>query len=317
MSAAPVVSVVTPVYNGAEYLEECIFSVVRQTYSDWEYVIMDNMSTDGSAEIAERYAAQDHRIRVIRANEFLDANANHNRSLRAMHPHSRYMKMVHADDWLYPECLEQMVRLAEQHPSVGVVSSYRLVGNHVEHESPRPYSQPVMPGPELVRWEMFGPRGSAWATGSNTSVLVRADFVGRTRDFYDCTVWNADTDAAYRVLMESDFGFVHQVLTFTRRHTGAQMALDYRVWSFIARDVRFVLRYGPRLMPATEYRAQRRKWLRLYGIWLAKQAVKPARHKQKEFHEFHRREIDYMLIEARDDRPARVALAACRRLLRD
>ena len=51
----PLVSVVTPVYNGAEYLVECIESVVNQTYANWEYVIVDNCSTDDTLAIARRY----------------------------------------------------------------------------------------------------------------------------------------------------------------------------------------------------------------------------------------------------------------------
>ena len=65
----PFVSVVTPFYNTAEYLAECIESVLRQDHANFEYLLADNCSTDGSLEIAERYAAQDARIRVIHGRE--------------------------------------------------------------------------------------------------------------------------------------------------------------------------------------------------------------------------------------------------------
>ena len=61
----PLVSVVTPVYNGAAHLAECIESVQRQTYQNWDYTIVDNCSTDESAIIARRYAAKDQRIRIV------------------------------------------------------------------------------------------------------------------------------------------------------------------------------------------------------------------------------------------------------------
>jgi glycosyltransferase involved in cell wall biosynthesis len=315
MNLEPLVSVVTPVYNGQRYLAECAESVLRQTYSRWEYLIADNASTDQTSTIADEFAARDARIRVIHETEFVDVLASHNRAVRTIHPSTRYLKIVHADDWLYPECLERMVQVAEKHPAVGVVSSFRLVGNHVEHESPMPYSQSTMRGRDVVRWELFGPKGSTWVTGSDSSLMFRAHFVRRANNFYDPTVWHCDTDTAYRVLMESDFGFVHQALTFTRRHPGALTPFSYRVWSFITRDGRLLMRYGPRLLSAREYRTRIRRWLVKYAAWLVRQSLKPSRRKQEEFHEFHRREIKYMIAESADDAEVRLVLSLCARLL--
>src|SRR5258708_3929396 len=58
-SSPPRVSIVTAVYSGAEYLTECIESVLAQTYQNWDYTIIDNCSTDNSLEIAEQYLARD------------------------------------------------------------------------------------------------------------------------------------------------------------------------------------------------------------------------------------------------------------------
>ena len=61
--AEPFVSVVTPVYNGSPYFDECIRSVLDQTYDNWEYVVVDNCSTDGTLDLAHEYARQDRRVR--------------------------------------------------------------------------------------------------------------------------------------------------------------------------------------------------------------------------------------------------------------
>jgi glycosyltransferase involved in cell wall biosynthesis len=307
MKSAPVVSIVSPVYNGALYLDECIQSVLGQTYADWEYVLVDNCSTDGSADIAERYAAQDRRIRVERPGTFVPALDSHNRAMRAAHPDSKFCKVLHADDWLYPRCLEDMVHVAESAPDVGVVSSFRLLGDRVNQVSPLPYARSVMRGRDLVRWELFGTRGAAWATGSPTTLLLRTDLVLKSSEFYDRTVWHSDTDAAYRVLMESDFGFVHQVLTFTRRHATNLMSFSERVWSFMPRDGRLFIRYGPQVLTRHQYESRLRQWLFDYGYWLAKQSLKPS-GRQFEFRDFHRREIAFMLAEPNLDTTSRLVL---------
>jgi len=67
----PLVSVVTPVYNGADYIAECIESVLKQTYENWEYVIVDNRSTDDTLEIARGYEAREPRIRIVTPNVFV------------------------------------------------------------------------------------------------------------------------------------------------------------------------------------------------------------------------------------------------------
>ena len=108
----PLVSIVTPVYNDAHYLSECIESILAQTYPQWEYTILNNCSTDGSAEIARRYAARDARIRVYDNASCLPAVANHNAAIRRISSESKYCKIVFSDDWIFPECLDRMVSLS-------------------------------------------------------------------------------------------------------------------------------------------------------------------------------------------------------------
>ena len=113
--AEPLVSVVTPVYNGEEYLDECIASVVAQSYGNWRYTIVNNCSTDRSAEIAESWAARDPRVCVVHNEGFLGQVENLNRAMALTDPESRWTKMVLADDWIFPACLERMVEVGEAH----------------------------------------------------------------------------------------------------------------------------------------------------------------------------------------------------------
>ena len=65
------VSIVIPVYNAENYIENCIRSILRQTYEEWELVLIDNGSTDGSLEICQKFAKEDERIFVFGWPKFL------------------------------------------------------------------------------------------------------------------------------------------------------------------------------------------------------------------------------------------------------
>src|ERR1700722_5993669 len=97
----PLVSVVTPVYNGERYLDECIQSVVNQTYRNFEYLIVDNCSSDGTLNVARHYETIDERVRVYDYHEFVDVIESHNRAFRLISPDSRYFKVLFADDVLF------------------------------------------------------------------------------------------------------------------------------------------------------------------------------------------------------------------------
>ena len=86
---------------------------------------------------------------------FLDQLASSNRSLRAISPDSKYTKVLHADDWLFPECLERMVGVAERDPNVGIVGSYRLEETRVTLDGIPP-SVSIIPGRELGRSTLIG-----------------------------------------------------------------------------------------------------------------------------------------------------------------
>ena len=211
----PRVSFVTPFFNTEKYLEECIESVLRQSYQNWDYVLVNNRSTDGSVKIAEKYANQfPERIRVEHNSEFLSQVQNYNHALRFISSGSRYCKVVQADDWLFPDCVKSMVAVAEAHPTVGIVAAYELEGDEVRLDG-LPYPSTAVSGREICR--LYFLEGK-YLFGTPTSLLLRSDLV-RSRDpFYEERLAPfEDGHACFDLLKAWDFGFVHQVLTFSRR----------------------------------------------------------------------------------------------------
>jgi glycosyltransferase involved in cell wall biosynthesis len=143
-NSVPRVSIGLPVFNGEKFLEEAIDSILAQTYEDFELVISDNASTDGTEEIYRACADQDPRIRYVRNETNLGAAKNYNQVVALAR--GEYFKWAAADDLVAPQLLERCVDVLDRDPSV--VSCYarqKTIDEHGtvlrEHE-PKDYSSP-------------------------------------------------------------------------------------------------------------------------------------------------------------------------------
>ena len=309
----PLVSIVTPVYNGATYLSECIESVLAQTYTNWEYVIANNCSTDSTLAIAQRYAEMDRRIRVCDFREFVDVIQSHNRAVRLISSQSKYCKVVSADDWLFPECLEKLIDVAERHPSVGLVGSYQLSGAGSEWRRWRvkwseiPYPSTVLSSAEICRSQFID---GMYVFGTPTSLLYRADLVRKRENFYPNETAEGDTSACYQVLQETDFGFVHQVLSYERIHS-RQMSEESRTLNaYTPSLLGDLIKYGPTWLSETEMQERKEAILNNYYDFLAARFLNDA---DSAFWKYHRKRLadcDQTLS------TPRLVRAVCARLLR-
>jgi glycosyltransferase involved in cell wall biosynthesis len=126
-AATPLVSVCIPLYNSGLYIREAIESVLAQTLTDWELVITDDSSTDGSAEIVASYS--DPRIRYLLNPERLGAEGNWNRCVKE--GRGFYRKLLCHDDRLHPDCLARQVAVFKQsgNESVSLVAAARRIVN--------------------------------------------------------------------------------------------------------------------------------------------------------------------------------------------
>lgn len=281
IAAAPLVSVLTPVYNGAEYLAECIESVLAQTYPNWTYTIVDNCSTDDSLEIAQKYAARDQRIRVLTSDRVLSTIESHNYVMRQVSPESKYCKIVFGADWIYPTCIEEMVRVAEQHPSVGLVGGYTMDGRAVLWHGPL-HSLNPLPGREVCRSMLLG---GPYILGSMTSLLVRSDLVRKQAKVFDEQNPHREIAACFEVLRESDYGYVHQVLSFSRPRERSADVFARTFHTCILGSVVVFLKYGPVFLNGTEYQ---RRWKELRWEYHRILAMSWLRRRPKEFWKLHK-----------------------------
>jgi len=281
-SDPPLVSVVTPVHNGEKYLDECIRSVRSQTYQKWEYIVLNNCSTDGSLDIANQHAAQDARIRVINTPELLPIIKNHNHALRQISPESKYCKIVHADDALFDTCLALMVAAAETHATAGIIGAYSLWGRKVVSDG-LPHYTTFLTGKELCRLTLLNEVYCFW---SPSSLMIRSDLIKRSNHFYNEAHLHGDDEACYEVLKETDFAFVHQVLTFVRTHdesATSKMTASYN--KIILSNLDLFMRYGPVYLNPEEYKKQLKVKLNQYYDFLAGSLLKL---REKAFWDYHR-----------------------------
>jgi len=143
MGAAPLVSIGLPVYNGVDYLREAIESLLAQSFSDFELVISDNASSDGTEALCREFAARDPRIRYERLPENIGGVANHNRV--AARATGRYFMWAASDDVWRPGYVQRCVELLERDP--GVVVAFAV--NTLIDETGHPVRE-VPKGPSLA-----------------------------------------------------------------------------------------------------------------------------------------------------------------------
>ncbi|MFC1418895.1 CDP-glycerol glycerophosphotransferase family protein [Streptacidiphilus cavernicola] len=143
---APRLSVVVPIYNVQRYLDECLSSIAAQTLTDLEVVMVDDGSTDDSAAIAERFAAEDERFRLVRQ-ENQGLGPARNAGVRQVHPDAGFLAFADSDDTLPPTAYQLMVQTLDATGSdfaAGNVLRFRSVGFTQSPVHRRPFAETAL-----------------------------------------------------------------------------------------------------------------------------------------------------------------------------
>ncbi len=158
---APMISIVTPSLNQAEYLEQTIRSVTDQQYPSLEYVVQDGGSTDSSLEIIQRHAPL-----LAYWKSAPDRGQAHAINLGMAHTRGEIMAFLNSDDLLLPGSLAYVGRYFQQHPETDVVYGHRLLVDEQGHEIGRwilpPHDDHVLPWADYIPQETMFWRRSAW-----------------------------------------------------------------------------------------------------------------------------------------------------------
>jgi glycosyltransferase involved in cell wall biosynthesis len=201
----PLVSILITVFNRERYLAEAVESVMAQTMQDFEIIIVDDVSTDASVEIARNYTARDSRIRFFRNERNLGDYSNRNQA--ASFAAGKYLKYVDSDDILYPNSLTIMVEAMQAHPDAALALS------HSRPEDEQPYPWKLAPA-EAYRKQFLG-RG-CMSAGPSAAIFLREAFKA-SNGFGNWGVLN-DIDLSYRMAARWPVVLLQPALVWWRRH---------------------------------------------------------------------------------------------------
>jgi glycosyltransferase involved in cell wall biosynthesis len=207
---SPAVSVCVLVYNHANLIESTLDTILEQTLQDYEIVVSDDCSTDGTWEVLQRIQAANPRVRAIRTPHNMGMAGNSNFAAAATT--GKYIALLHHDDLYRNDLLERWMDVLEQNPDAGFAfNEYRLENSDVD------LSEPIPGGRVDGRWlleEFLFPR---WGCPVRGTAMIRRsawEAVGGMREQFGLL---ADIDLWMRLAMDGAVGYVPEPL-ITVRH---------------------------------------------------------------------------------------------------
>ena len=222
------VSIITPCYNGAQYISQTIDSVLAQTYGDWEMIIVDDGSKDNSAQIVRAYMEKDSRIKFLQQPNAGSAAARNNGIRNAQ---GQYIALLDADDLWDPEFLEDQIRFMTEKNATCVCCSYRCIDADGK-EILRPVkSKPVITTKNMMVTNYIGCLSGLYNAEKHGKIYLREELKSIRDDYaywldvvntQGVAYGNPKVLASYRMLANSTTGnkkkLIKKQYQFYRQH---------------------------------------------------------------------------------------------------
>jgi glycosyltransferase involved in cell wall biosynthesis len=281
VTRVPRLSIGLPVYNGEKYVAESIEALLGQSYEDFELIISDNASTDGTAAICARYARQDSRIRYVRQEHNIGCAPNHNFVITAAR--GELFKTASHDDLYGRELIRQCIEALDEYPQVVLAHSWSAVidkSGAVTELVDYPVDTAATRAPDRFRSMLFDGWGDDEGGVIRTSVLRRVAL----HDSYHF----ADRIFTTEIGLHGPFYMVPDWLYFRRKHAGQGGAhadlrrrctnLDPRRASRLRHPAarlyaEYILGYLKAVRHAPISAADRRECYQLLARWMAGRAM--------------------------------------------
>lgn len=127
------ISVIVPVYNTEKYLHKCVDSILAQTFTDFELLLIDDGSTDNSGKLCDEYAAKDNRVKVFHKK---NGGVSRARNLGIDNAQGEYLSFIDSDDYIHPDIYAELVAIADKYNVDLVVSDIELNGKVLMNKTP-------------------------------------------------------------------------------------------------------------------------------------------------------------------------------------
>ncbi|MFC7290003.1 glycosyltransferase family A protein [Hirschia litorea] len=256
----PLVAIVTPIYNGEEFLAEMLESVQAQTYPNLVHVILENNSTDKTLEIIESYSNGRVPILLHKNEVTLPRMENWNRAFELAPTDAEYVRLLCADDTITPDCIDEMVKVGEMDPEIGVIGCLHSCAGEIQ-DFFWDKNRNVFDGLEANRMTLL-----RQGVIMPVQMMMRQKFVRmRTPLFQGPLTGGFDLDTKMNLLTYSKFGFVHKSLGMTRVHENTVSAVEYgpKTRSWTSDGLYLMNKYGPAAF-GTDYDAASKQFINYY-----------------------------------------------------
>lgn len=232
----PLVSVVMPAYNSEKYIAEAIESILNQTYKNFEFIIVNDGSTDNTLKIIKKYAKKDKRIKVINNKENLKICKSLNRGITSSK--GKYIARVDSDDISLPERFEEQVDFLEKNKEAGVVGADMQIFNGLTKEniSIRKYEKTD----EKLRKTIF-----FYSPFAHPAVMIRKrvleDLGQYNEEYHDCE----DLELWFRIGSKYKFANINKILIKYRFHPNSITIKKMRRMETLSNKLRWKNRKNP------------------------------------------------------------------------
>ena len=225
---ADMVSIVVPVYNAERFLPETIGLVQKQTYRDWELILVDDFSSDNGAAIVRQYAKDDTRIRLIQ--QEVNAGAARSRNLGISQANGRYLCFLDADDIWTSQKLEKELAYMKEKKAAFVFTGYEFADAKGEGLGK------IVHVPETISYE----QALKNTTIFTSTVMIDRDKIADT-DIYMPQIASEDTATWWHILKKYQIGYgLDENLVRYRRTEGTlssnKLVAIQRIWGLYRRQ---------------------------------------------------------------------------------